>query len=173
MKPTRLIFLLGALAGIAFLSYQRFHRPPNTSRMPPGENDLVIRSIPVYHSLALGKFDVPAKASHEVKITMDPNLMRNARLIGHFSTLNGVGIQVMLLDEIQFGNFRQNQTPSGILFISKTTTNGDIETALPKGGTYYLVFDNSASDKPANVDANVTLRYETVQVDSGSDLKKK
>jgi hypothetical protein len=173
MKPTRLIFLLGALAGIAFLSYQRFHRPQNTPSAPAGENDLVIRSIPVYHSLALGKFDIPAKASHEVKITMDPSLMRNARLIGHFSTLNGVGIQVMLLDESQFGNFRQNQTPSGILYISKTTTNGDIETTLPKGGTYYLVFDNSASDKPANVDANVTLRYETVHVDSGSDLNKK
>ena len=172
MRPTRLIFVLGALAGIGFLSYERYHRP---KPLPPptDQNDLVIRSVPVYHGLALGKFDVPAKSTHDVKINIDPGLMRNARLLGHFSTLNAVPIQVMLLDETQYGSFHQNQAPGGELFISKSTTNGDIEAGLPHGGNYYLVFDNSASDKPANVDANLTLRYETVHVDSGEDLKKK
>ena len=172
MRPTRLIFLLAMIAVIGFLSYQRFHQratPPVSSA--PGENELVIQSIPVYHSLSLGKFEVPPKGSHDVKLVMDAS-MRNARLIGHFTTTNGPGIQVMLLGENQYDVFRQHQTPSGILYISKTSPSGDIQTPLPHDGTYYVIFDNSESDKPANVEANVTLRYETVHVDSGTNGKK-
>ena len=40
------------------------------------------------------------------------------------------------------------------------TPNGDIEAAIPRGGTYYLVFDNSHSESAATVTADVTVRYE-------------
>ena len=172
MKPTRLILILAAIALIAFVSYQRYHRPENTLAHGSGDNDLIIHSIPVFHSLALGKFDIEAKGIHEVKITMDPSLMRNARLIGHFASTNGPAIQVLLLDETQYTKFKQDHAPADILFMSKTVPSGDIEAALPQGGTYYLVFDNSGSDTVAHLEADVTLRYETVQVDSGAENKK-
>jgi hypothetical protein len=107
-----------------------------------------------------------------VKIVVDEHLMRNTRLAGHFSTSNGPGVEVLLLDENQYDTFQKNLTPAEIQYMSKTATSGDIQTNIPRAGTYYLVFVNSSAESPANITADVTLRYETVHVDSGADQKK-
>ena len=174
MRRTRLIFMLAALAMIAFGTYRRTHTSQNVANSKPGDDNLVleVRTVPVRHGLALGSFVVPAKTAREVKITVDEAQMRHPRLVGHFTTSNGPGIEVMLLDDTQYSLFRGRQAPSGILYMSKTTTSGDIDAAIPRGGTYYLVFDNSNSDTNANVQADVTLSYDTVRVDSPSDPKK-
>jgi hypothetical protein len=171
MKATRLILLLAALALIAYLSYRRTHPPLTSQRANTADNVLEIRAIPVNHTLNLGSFMVPPQGHHEVKIVVDDHLMHNTRLAGHFSTSNAPGVEVLLLDEPQYEDFKKNITPSNILYMTKTASSSDIQTAVPRGGTYYLVFVN-ASESQANVSADVTLRYETVHVDSGADHKK-
>jgi hypothetical protein len=79
----------------------------------------------------------------------------------------------MLLDENQYNRFRNNLTPSEYAYLSGTLTSGTIEAPMPRPGIYYLVFDNSASDSSANVKANVAIRGEMVQVESGGGEKKK
>lgn len=96
---------------------------------------------------------------------MDEPNMRNARLTGYFSSTSP-GIQVMLLDESEHTRFANQSTPSEFLYLSKTATNGTIEAPIPHNGTYYLIFDNSASEAAVKVKADVTVRYETVQVGS-------
>jgi hypothetical protein len=174
MRNARLVLSVMAVVIVALILYRRAHPVRNSSTAPPGNNDMVleVHSIPVFHSLNLGDFVVPAKGTHDVKISVDEGQMRNVRILGHFSTSNGPGIQVMVLDAIQYENFKRDRSPSAILYMSKTATSGDLAVAVPHGGAYYLVFDNSASEANANVKADLTLRYETVRVDSGADTKK-
>jgi hypothetical protein len=115
---------------------------------------------------------VPAKGTHDVKIALDEPRMQNARLSGYFSTAGGAGIQVMLLDENQYTRLQNHQTPSEFLFLSKTAQAGNIEAMIPRAGAYYLVFDNSASDSTIKVKSDVSVRYVTMQVDSGTSQKK-
>ena len=102
---------------------------------------------------------------------MDEPNMRNARLTGLFSATSP-GIQVMLLDETAHTRLINGSTPSEFLYLSKAATNGTIEAPIPHNGTYYLIFDNSGSDVTVKVKADVTVRYETVQVGSQPEPKK-
>src|SRR5215467_6233252 len=128
-KATRLVFLLAALALIAYLSYRRTH--PSLTRQTPQipDNVLEIRSIPVNHTLDLGSFVVLPREHNPVKIVVDDHLMHNTRLACRFSTSNGPGVEVLLLDESQYEDFKKNSTPSSILYMTKTASSGDIQTA--------------------------------------------
>jgi hypothetical protein len=173
-KYTRPIILLAAIAIIAVVSYVRKHQSQNGAAGSPGTNGLVlqVRSLPITNRMDLGTFGVPAGESHEFKIVVDENRMRNPRVAGHFSTGGGAGIEVLLLDEDQFKNFQNKVAPSQVLYMSKTASSGDITAALPHAGAYYVVFDNSHGQSSATVTADVTVRVETVRVDGSGDGKK-
>jgi hypothetical protein len=173
-QNVRLILLLVAIAIMAIVSYWRTHAPQNANTRQLGGNDLVlrVRSLPITNRLDLGTFVVPDKSSHDVTISVDESRMRNAQFAGHFSTSNAPGIEVLLLDDDQYQRFQKKLAPSDVLYMSKMTTNGNIEAKVPHAGTYHLVFDNSHSESSATVKADVTLHYETVRVDARGDLKK-
>jgi hypothetical protein len=162
----RVILVLLVVGSIAFVYYRRTQRNSETAR--PGDLTLRVRSIPVTDDLALGSFVVPSKETHEVKIAIDGNRMRNARLAGHFSVQSGPAIQVMLLDEKQYAEFRKESKPGNFDFLSRKATEGNIDVSMPRTGMYYIIFDNSSGESASvTVKADFTLRYETVQVDSG------
>jgi hypothetical protein len=172
MKTARPVLLAVALSLIFLIVYRRF--VPRQNARPPGPNDpftLQIHAIPVTHNLALGDFEVPAGGTHDVKVTVDEPRMRNARITGHFEAGSGPGIQVMLLDEPNYNRFTNHSTPSEFLYLSKSAASGNIEAAIPRIGMYYLVFDNSSSPSSVKVKADVTVHYETVQVDSQDKLR--
>jgi hypothetical protein len=172
MKTVRPILLAIAIAIVAFAIYRKTI-PEKKTVTPESRTDLVlqVRAIPVTHNLALGDFEIPAKATHDVRIAFDEN-GRNVRLSGEFATAGGPGIQVMLLDENQYHRVQNHETPSEFLYMSKVATKGNIEADIPRTGTYYLVFDNSSSESIAKVHADVVLRYEMIHVDSGQGHKK-
>ena len=172
MKLTRPILLAVALSLVVVVLYRRTVPRQNPAPRETGPYVLQIHSLPVTHNLALGEFEVPAKGTHDVKIALDEPRMQNARLSGYFSTTGGTGIQVMLLDENQYTRLQNHQTPSEFLFLSKTAQAGNIEAMIPRAGAYYLVFDNSASDSTIKVKSDVSVRYVTMQVDSGTSQKK-
>jgi hypothetical protein len=173
MKLTRPILLAVALALIGLIVYRRLvpQRIPVRPEVS-GPFSIEIHPLPIIHNLALGEFEVPAKGTHDVKILLDDNRMQNARLSGYFSTAAGQGIQVMLLDETQYARLQNHLTPAEFLYLSKATQTGNIEAPISRPGTYYLVFDNSSSDSSIKVKSDVTVRYETVRVDSGAPQKK-
>lgn len=170
MKTVRPILLAIAIALIAFAIYRRaFHEKKATNS--PGSVELEVRSIPVTHNLALGDFEVPARATHDVKIAFDES-GSNARVSGEFAAVEGPGIQVMLLDENQYRRVQQHQPPSVFLYLSKVAAKGNIEADLPRTGTYYLVFDNSSSQSSTKVHADVAIHYQMMRVDSQRDQKR-
>jgi len=175
MKSARPVLAAIALSLIFLILYRRYAQRPNTT--PPGPKDpytLQVHAIPVTHNLTLGEFEVPAKGTHDVKIALDEPRMRNARLTGHFEASGGGSggtIQVMLLDENEYNRFTNHSTPSQFLYLSKSAANGNIEAAIPRAGIYYLVFDNSFSAASIKVNADVTVRFETVQVDSQNKVR--
>ena len=105
-------------------------------------------------------------------ITVDEDQMRNAHLLGFFSTSNGPGIQVMLLDDNQYRSFQSHSTPSEYIYLSKPASNGNFDIPIPHAGKYYLVFDNSTSDSAADVKASVAIRGEMVRVEGPPAQKK-
>ena len=172
MRNVRLVLFVITVVIVVAVAYRTRHPASTRTTHETGSlYDLEVRSIPVTHNLALGEFEVPARSTHETKVTLDEPHMRNARLSGHFSTSSPSGIQVMLLDEIQHNRFLNHSAPSEFLYLSKTVASGNIEAMIPHGGAYYLIFDNSASDSSVKVKADVTVRYETVQVDSQGKLR--
>jgi hypothetical protein len=168
-----MVFLLAAgSASFVYYRHARMGQVSDSGR--PGDVTFRVRSIPVTDDLALGSFVVPPKETHEVKITVDGNRMRNARLAGHFSVQNGPAIQVLLLDDEQYGEFRKDSKPGNFDYLSRKTTEGNIDVTIPRTGMYHIIFDNSSAESaPVTVKADVTLRYETVQVDSGSSRNEK
>jgi hypothetical protein len=172
MRVLRVVLLVIVLAIFWFLLYRRTH--PSQTAIPGSDNDLVfqVHSIPVTNNLALGDFVIPPKTTHDVPITVDESQMRNAHLSGYFSTSNGPGVQVIVLDEDQYRRFKSNLTPSEYLYLSKAATNGIIDVAMPHSGHYYMVFDNSSSDSSANVKANVAVGGEMVRVEPPAGKKK-
>jgi hypothetical protein len=172
MKTVRPILLAIAIAVLAFAIYRKVI-PARKAAVPPSGGSLLleVRSIPVVHNLALGDFDIPAKATHDVTIDFDES-GRNVRLSGEFSTAGGSGIQVMLLDENQYSRFQKHLVLSEFLFLSKMATKGIVEAEIPRTGRYYLIFDNSSSESSTKVHADVAIRYQMVHVDSGQAPKK-
>src|SRR5215475_12020196 len=109
MKTVRPILLAIAIAVVAFAIYRRAN-PEKKAVTPGSATDLVlqVRSIPVVHNLALGDFEIPARATHDVRIAYDES-GRNVRLSGEFATAGGPGIQVMLLNEKEYNRLKNHQ----------------------------------------------------------------
>ncbi len=173
MQLTRIVLLIVTVTIMSFVLYRRTH-PVQEPRTTASGSGLVleVRPISITNNLELGEFAVPAKSTHDVRITATESQMQNPRLSGVFSTNGGSGIKVILLDEDQYNQFRKNSTPSGYVYLAGTAVNGNINARLPHAGIYYLVFDNSFSDSAVNVKASVAIRGEIVQVQSGGADKK-
>jgi hypothetical protein len=169
MRVVRVLLLVIALGIFYYTIYRQTH-PAQSAPTPAAGNGLEfnIHPISVTNNLDLGDFVVSAKGTHDVPITVDETQMRNARLLGFFSTSKGPGVQVMLLDESQYRNFQNHSTPSEYIYLSKPAANGTIDIALPRPGKYYLIFDNSTSDSNTNVKASVAIRGEMVRVEAPS-----
>ena len=166
MRLVRVILLVVALGIFYFLVYRQTHPRQATIAAPADSMTLQVRSISVTNNLALGEFAIPARSTHDVSLTVDESQMRNARLSGYFSANNSTGVQVILLDENQYQRFKSDSTPSQYIYLSKAAANGTIDAALPHGGKYYLIFDNSSSESSVSVKANVAVRGEMVRVDA-------
>ena len=173
MRVVRVLFLVIALGIFYYTIYRQTH-PAQSAPTPAAGNGLEfnIHPISVTNNMDLGDFVVPAKGIHDVPITVDETQMRNARLLGFFSTTKGPGVQVMLLDENQYRSFQNHSTPSEYVYLSKPGANGTIDIAIPRPGKYYLIFDNSTKDSAANVKSSVTIRGEMVRVESPAEKKK-
>lgn len=173
MRLLRVVLLVIALGIFYFLLYRQTHPRQNAPTDAAGNGlEFQVHSISVTNNLDLGDFAVPPKATHDVPITVDENQMRNARVLGFFSTNKGPGVQVMLLDEVQYRTFQNHSTPSEYIYLSKPAANGTLDVAIPHTGKYYLIFDNSTSDSAANVKASVAIRGEMVRVESPAEEKK-
>ena len=111
MKLTRPILGLVALGLVGFGLYRRTH-PANTTPTADGNGPVFeVRSVSVTNNLDLGQFTVEARSTHDVPITADESQMRNARLLGYFSS-SGPNLEVLLLDEMQYQRFQNHSTPA-------------------------------------------------------------
>ena len=124
-----------------------------------------VHAVAITNNLQLGEFTVPAKSTHDVTITADEAQMRNARLLGYYS-VNGSGIEVLVLDDDEYQRFQNHSTPSQYVYLSKSAPNGTIDVPIPHSGKYHLIFDNSSSDSGVTVKANVAVRGEMVSVEA-------
>jgi hypothetical protein len=173
MRLVRVLLLVIALGIFYFLLYRQTHPKANAPTAAAGNGlEFQIHSVSVTNNLDLGDFVVPARGTHDVPIIVDETQMRNARLLGFFSTSKGPGVQVMLLDENQYRGFQNHSTPSEYIYLSKSAANGTIDVSIPKAGKYYLIFDNSTGDSAANVKSSVAIRGEMVRVESPAEKKK-
>jgi hypothetical protein len=97
-----------------------------------------------------------------VRVTVDPETMRNVQVSGRFNAVGGSddGIEVFIFDQDNFTNW-SNGHQSEYLFKSGLKTVGELNTALPsKAGTYYVVFSNKHAILFARtVSADVKLDY--------------
>lgn len=165
----RLVVLVILIGTIIFFSFREARRNREPARS--GELPLQVRSIRVTHNLALGSFVIPAASTHDVKIPIDGNQMKDPHLGGHFRVQSGSAIQVELLDEDQYSKFRKDTRSASFIYVSGKTKDGYLDSTIPHAGLFYLVFDNSSESTPATVEADVTLHYMTVRVESGAEPK--
>jgi hypothetical protein len=82
------------------------------------------------------------------------------RVRGNFTVSGGAGysIQVFVMDE---GNYLrwENNYPSTSLYNSGQATIGTISATLASSGVYYLVYSNTYTSTPENVQSTADLHY--------------
>jgi len=82
------------------------------------------------------------------------------RVLGNFTVSGGAGypILVLVMDEGNYLNWKNNY-PSTSLYNSGETTTGSISATLPTSGVYYLVYSNSYTSAPEDVQTTAYLKY--------------
>lgn len=119
--------------------------------------------IPALHTMRIGQGALSVPAAHYTYYTLSvPAGAHNVRTQGHFQATGGSGndIEVVLLNEEQFTNWKnRHETPA--YYNSGKVTVGDLQASLPDDvGTYYLVFNNNFSLLTAKaVEFNGTITY--------------
>ena len=170
-SAVRLLVVFILMGGVAFFSYREWRPPGNGASAPSGDVTLQVRSIRVTKNIALGSFVIRGGSNHEVKLPIDDR-MREPHLTGHFHVQSGSGIPVRLLDEDQYSQLQKDAKSAKFVYSSEKATDGDLDATFPHAGLYYLIFDNSSESASVTVEADVTLHYETVNVDSSTGQKK-
>ncbi|HEX6561968.1 MAG TPA: hypothetical protein VF016_08090 [Nitrososphaera sp.] len=114
------------------------------------------------HSIQLMSGNVAVNPGHYQSYQFNvPSGATNTKVTGTFYASGGSGndIVVTILSQTDYINW-QNGHSSSTNYNSGKVTTGNINTNLPDGETYYLVFDNSFSIISAkNVSGNIQLEY--------------
>lgn len=153
--PLLVILLIG------FLWYRATSATTSTSTS--GNPSPLGFAIPQTHSVPITNtaFTVNAVSYSWFMFTIPLNASM-VSVDGHFTATGGAGndIQVYILTEDGFVNFKNNHEAQSY-YNSGKETEGNISAVLPnQAATYYLVFDNRFSLlTPKALSANVTLTY--------------
>lgn len=114
----------------------------------------------VNRSLLHGTVIVDAESFWYLQFTI-PSRANDIQISGSFTVLGqGSDIQIYFMNETIFnGNAIPN---SGAYYDSKRVSTANYTFTLPSGGTYYLIYDNTFSSQPKNVDTQAILSYAIV-----------
>jgi len=119
--------------------------PPNEHTQPIANGAITVRAV----NYTWFKFQVPPGATN---VTVD----------GHFEAVGGTGndIEAFIFGEDAFVNFQNRHPDAASVYESGRVTQQTINTVLPGGGTYYLVFSNRFSlITPKAVQVNAVAHY--------------
>jgi len=160
-KAVRVSFVLGLLLALALLGWVADHE---AQKETAAQAAFRAQNPPVQmHRITIGKGALTVNASQFTFFAMPaPTGATNVRVQGHFSATGGSGndIEVYLVDEDQFTNWKNgHETPK--FYSSGKVTVGDVNVTLPDdAATYYLVFDNRFSWlSPKAVQENLVMTY--------------
>jgi hypothetical protein len=160
-QSVRPAFILGVVLVLVALGWLVDHSlnqnaatnsPPKTAgdaqNVSDFYNNTPPRPQPQPHTVNIGQGALSVAALHFAFYTLSvPAGAHDVHVQGHFQATGGTGndIEVFLLNDEQFTNWKNGHaTPT--YYNSGKTTVGDVQTALPAGvGTYYLVFNNKFS----------------------------
>jgi hypothetical protein len=123
--------------------------------------------LPRTRKLLVGQTTVGAGKLYWVRFSVNTAVMKNARVVGHFSTTGGSGndIQAVIADEDNFENWKHGHQARSVYSTDKVTV-GSIDTPILASGTYYLGLSNmfsALSDK--EVTGTIELRYQVSEFD--------
>jgi hypothetical protein len=115
-------------------------------------------STPIVQEIVNGNVTVNASSYADYNFTV-PSAASTIQVNGNFTVAGGNNIKVYIMDESNFKNWQNGQSPS-TYYNSGELTAGNFTVTLPSGGTYYLVFDNTFSlNMQKNVDTQESFAY--------------
>lgn len=122
-----------------------------------------VQPSPQLRTVNIGRGALSVAAMHlSFYMLAVPAGAHNVRVQGHFQASGGIGndIEVLLLKDEQFTNWKNGHTTPTYYYSGKITV-GDVQAVLPDGpGAYYLVFNNNFSALTAKaVVFNGTMTY--------------
>lgn len=160
VRPGFVVALLVVLAFIGWMIISAQQRA-STSGGTQGSFFPTIVSTPRTVNIGNGALSVGALQYRYYTLVV-PAGARNVKVQGHFTATGGAGndIEVFLLNDESFTNWR-NHHQSSAYYNSGKITVGDVAATLPDGGgNYYLVFNNNFSLLTAKaVEFNGTMTY--------------
>ena len=111
-------------------------------------------------------FIVAAGQYQEHRFAVDLTQMSNVAVDGQFSTQGNSGdIDVALLSEGNFENWKAGREITLTLYASGRTGSGSLGVRITESGVYYLIFSNSfgdTGDKTVTADVRLTFDGEEV-----------
>jgi len=173
VRPAFLLTVALALVILGWLIDHSIHRnatvhtPPRTAVERDVQNVSDVYNDtppqPQLRTVTIGNGALSVAAMHYSFYALNvPTGAQNVRVQGHFQATGGTGndIEVFLLNEEQFTNWKNGHaTPT--FYNSGKITVGDVQAIVPNGpGTYYLIFNNNFSALTAKaVTFNGTMTY--------------
>lgn len=140
-----------------------FYHSSNSAPVAPPQSPA---PVPQLHTLSMPKdaFTVRQLAFNYYRFVVPAGAF-NVAMKGHFTATGGAhnDIEVAVLNEDEFVNWRNGHAPTNALYNSGRVTQDTINVALSNdAATYYLIFNNRFSlISPKAVEANVNLTYST------------
>jgi hypothetical protein len=137
------VIVVGVVGAIAAYSFANF-AARNTANL----------RLPHSLNLASGTITVPANHYYYYYFTI-PASSTGITVTGSFTVYGGGLVQVLVMDQSNFNNWKGNYGYSSY-YNSGQATSGSISVSLPSAGTYDLVYSNpSTSDKNVQTTAYV------------------
>lgn len=154
-----LVIIFGAIFILRYVSAH--YSPPGSSN----QASAIMRMPLTPHRVTIGTGALTVAADGFMYYTLSvPSNATQVNIQGRFSATGGSGsdIEVYVLDQDEFINWR-NGHPVRTFYNSGKVTVGTVNVTLPSGaGSYYLVFDNGFSLlTPKAVQEDITMTYNT------------
>jgi hypothetical protein len=91
---------------------------------------------------------------------VDLNTMANVKLLGSFEVTNGTtrDIDFYILDKYDFINWKNGYNFTSVYRSARVSADG-FDLSIVSSGEYHIVFDNSFTEAPKDVDVEVKLIY--------------